>query len=105
MALIGQRIRRVEDPELVRGAARYVGEPIAVVAAESQALAVDAAEAVVVDYEPLDAVVDVERAVEPHAPRLFADLDSNEVLRLGDFDPADLTAGADIVVDVWFNNQ
>ena len=180
MALIGQRIRRIEDPELVQGAARYVGdivtdtpalelafvrssvaharlvsvdadaarvmpgvhavllfddvsfipgfspvpmpaaaqrppladrftryvgEPIAAVAADSQTLAVDAVEAVVVAYERLDAVVDVERALESNAPRLFADLESNEVLRLGEFDPSDLTAGADIVVDVWFDNQ
>ena len=92
-------------PPLADRFTRFIGEPIAVVAAESQALAVDAVEAVIVDYEPLDAVVDVERAIESGAPRLFVDLDSNEVLRLGDFDPADLTAGADIVVDVWFDNQ
>ena len=92
-------------PPLAHGFTRFIGEPIAVVAAESQALVVDAVEAVVIDYEPLEAVVDVERAIEAGAPRLFADLASNEVLRLGDFDPADLTAGADVVIDVWFDNQ
>ena len=92
-------------PPLANGFARFVGEPIAVVAADSQTLAVDAVEAVIVDYEPLDPVVDVERAVAPDAPRLFEDLASNEVVRLGDFEAADLDAGADIVVDVWFDNQ
>ena len=38
--------------------ARYVGEPLAVVVAKDRYVAEDAAELVVVDYEPLDAVVD-----------------------------------------------
>ena len=44
---------------------RFVGEPVAVVVARNRYLAEDAAEAVVVEYEPLPAVVDVERALEP----------------------------------------
>lgn len=42
--------------------ANYVGDIVAVVTATSRAAAVDAAEAVVVDYEPLDAVVDLDDA-------------------------------------------
>jgi carbon-monoxide dehydrogenase large subunit len=45
-------------PHLARDRVRYLGEPIAVVAATSVRAAVDAAEQVWVDYEPLDAVVD-----------------------------------------------
>src|SRR5437762_3049621 len=50
--------------------ARFVGEPVAVVVARDRYLAEDAAEAVVVDYEPLPAVVDPERALESDAPVL-----------------------------------
>jgi aerobic carbon-monoxide dehydrogenase large subunit len=44
------------------GKAVFVGEPVAVVLARTRSQAYDAAEAVVVDYEPLDAVVDLEAA-------------------------------------------
>jgi len=51
-------------PVLARGAVRYVGEPVALVLAESRALAEDAAELVVLDYELLDAVVDPRASAE-----------------------------------------
>lgn len=47
-------------PLLAIDTVRFVGEPIAIVLATSAALAADAAEAVVVDYEPLPVVVDLE---------------------------------------------
>ena len=70
--------------------ARYAGEPVAVVAAESRYLAEDAAELVAVDYEPLDAVVTVEDALDPTKPVLHEQVGSNVVvdrtLRYGDPD-------------------
>jgi aerobic carbon-monoxide dehydrogenase large subunit len=51
-------IRRFEQPVIANGKVRYVGEPIAVVIAESPALAEDALEAVAVDIEPLPPVAD-----------------------------------------------
>jgi aerobic carbon-monoxide dehydrogenase large subunit len=51
-------IRRFEQPVIANGKVRYVGEPIAVVLAESAALAEDALEAIAVDIEPLTAVAD-----------------------------------------------
>ena len=50
--------------------ARYAGEAVAAIAAESRYLAEDAAELVVADYEPLDAVVTVEDALDPAKPVL-----------------------------------
>ena len=47
---------------------RFVGEPVAAVIAETATSARDAAEQIVVDYEPLPAVVDVAAAVAPGAP-------------------------------------
>jgi 2-furoyl-CoA dehydrogenase large subunit len=57
--------------------ARFVGEPVAVVVARNRYLAEDAAEAVVVHYEPLPAVVDPEKALEPDAPILHEAVGSN----------------------------
>ena len=51
-------------PVLADGEARYVGQPIALVVAESRALAEDATELVEVEYEPLDAVIDARSAPE-----------------------------------------
>src|SRR5688500_8469239 len=56
---------------------RHVGEPIAIVVAESRYVAEDAAEEVIVDAEPLEAVVDLERALGADAPRVHEDLPSN----------------------------
>ena len=58
--------------------ARYQGDGIAVVIAESRALAKDAAELVEVEYEPLDAVVNVEEALDEGAPLVHSDLGTNE---------------------------
>ena len=52
-------------PVLAADEVRYVGQPVALVVAESRALAEDAAELVEVDYEPLQAVVDPRAAAEP----------------------------------------
>ena len=80
--------------------ARYAGEPVAAIAAESRYLAEDAAELVVADYEPLDAVVTVEDALDPAKPVLHESVGSNVVvdrtLRYGDPDGA--FARADLVV-------
>jgi aerobic carbon-monoxide dehydrogenase large subunit len=56
---------------------RYVGEPVAVVVAADAYAARDAAEAVAVDYEPLPAVADSARALEPGAPLLRDDAPGN----------------------------
>ncbi len=53
---------------------RHVGTAVAFVIAETVAAAKDAAERIVVDYEPLPAVTDAKAAIEPNAPRLYDDL-------------------------------
>jgi carbon-monoxide dehydrogenase large subunit len=62
---------------LAKDKVRHAGEPVALVIAESRYLAEDAAAEVVVDYEPLPAVVDLERAVAPEAPRVHDDVPGN----------------------------
>ena len=56
---------------LAKGKVRHVGEPIAMVVAESRYIAEDAAEEIFADIEPLDAVVDLEAALESDSPRPF----------------------------------
>jgi carbon-monoxide dehydrogenase large subunit len=51
--------------------ARFVGEAVAMVVAETVAIAKDAAELLAIDYAPLDAVIDAVAAAEPDAPALW----------------------------------
>jgi len=50
---------------------RYVGEPVAAVAATSRYIAEDAVELIAAEYDPLPAVVDGLQAIQPDSPRLF----------------------------------
>jgi carbon-monoxide dehydrogenase large subunit len=85
---------------LAKGKIRYVGEAIAVVYAESRYIAEDALEDIIVDYEPLDVAVDLEKALDPDAPLVHEDLDSNLACHLvqdkGDYAAA--RAQADLVL-------
>jgi carbon-monoxide dehydrogenase large subunit len=56
---------------------RYVGDAVAVVVARDRFAATDALEHIMVDYEPLDAVVDMEAALADGAPLVHGDQDSN----------------------------
>ncbi|HID04268.1 MAG TPA: xanthine dehydrogenase family protein molybdopterin-binding subunit, partial [Aigarchaeota archaeon] len=60
---------------------RYVGDPVAVVVAETPYAARDAAEAVEVEYEPLPAVVNQVEATEEGAPQLYDDVPNNIAFR------------------------
>ena len=59
---VGQASPETPRPPLAEAEARFVGDPVALVIAESRSLAVDAAELVDVEFEPLRAVVDYETA-------------------------------------------
>ena len=71
---------RIHRPALAQERVRYVGEPVALVIAQSRALAQDAAEAVVVEYEDLPAVVDARAALRAGAPRVHDDVAGNLVI-------------------------
>ena len=58
---------------------RYVGEPVALVVAESRYIAEDAAELVNIEYAPLEAVLDPRAACEKAAPLLHPQAETNEV--------------------------
>jgi carbon-monoxide dehydrogenase large subunit len=72
---------------------RLVGDPIAIVVAESRSEAEDAAELIIVEYDELPAVVSAEQALDPASPAIFEELGSNVLARSpvhshGDMDAA-----------------
>jgi carbon-monoxide dehydrogenase large subunit len=80
--------------------ARFQGDGVAVVVAESRVLAKDAAELVEVDYEPLGSIADVEKALADGAPLVHSDLGTNECY-VWKLDAGDIEAAideADVVV-------
>ena len=58
-------------PALVRDRVRFVGDPVAFVVAETEALAMDAAERIAIGYEPLPAVTTIEQALGGAAPAVW----------------------------------
>ena len=93
-------------PSLAKGKVRQVGDCVAVVLATDAKHAADALEAIDVEYEPLDAIVDMEAALAPDSPILHEDAGTNQcyVYNLGGgYD--DAKAKADVVVKRRFINQ
>jgi carbon-monoxide dehydrogenase large subunit len=99
----GQRQRGY--PVLPADRVRYAGQPVAAVAAADRYLAEDAAALVVVDYEPLPTVVDVDDALAPGAPRLYEDWPDNLVAwrDAGRGDPDAAFRGAAVTVEATFD--
>src|SRR6266536_1545579 len=80
MAPEGAEIAEVPVPLLATGTVRFAGEPVAVVVAETRAAAVDAAELVSVDYDPLPVLVDPHAALAAEV-RLHQTAPGNVLLR------------------------
>ena len=110
----GLGLRTIETPILANGLVRYVGEPVAIVAAETPESAEAAAEAVFVDYDPLDPVLDLDEALSSGTRTLHPDGgvvgqdDATNVLmawnfRLGDVEQA--FADADVVVEETYQTH
>ena len=91
-----------DAPVLALDAVRYVGEPIALVAAETVALAEEAVGRIEIEYEELPAVFDPEQALRPGAPILFEpdNVVSRYTIRKGDLEKG--MAEADLVVENTF---
>lgn len=110
--LVGMRMPAVEDlpdslrrPLLAIDVVRFAGEPVAVVLASTRAQAMDAAEVVGVEYDPLPVVTDPVRSLEIDAPLLFPDDGSNVALLIRQVNHDDPLEGADVVVRGRFLNQ
>ena len=91
-------------PVLATGTVRFLGEAVAVVVAATRAQAVDAAEAVEVDYEPLEVVTDPRQALAADAPRLFEE-GGNLAKERRWPEPSRALEGAEVVVRGRFVNQ
>lgn len=89
---------------LAAGKVRFVGDPVALVVAETRAQAVDAAELVDVDYDPLPGVSGMEEALAADAPLQFEELGSNVAASRAE-KGEDPLAGAARVVRVRMENR
>ena len=76
----GSPLPRPTQWALAEGKVRYVGDPIAIVVAETVQTARDAAEAVIADIDPLPAVTTAREATTPGAPTIHAEAPNNIVL-------------------------
>ena len=73
----GMKMNQPDRPVMARTKVLYVGEPVAMVVADTALLAQDAVEAIVVDYRDLDPVIDLEEALAPGAPLLHESVPGN----------------------------
>ena len=96
---------RAGRPGLAVGKVRFVGDMVAAVVAETLEQAVDAAELVVVDYDPLPAAVDPEAALAPDAPLQFEEIGSNLADGYREPGDPDVLAGAAHVTRLRLENQ
>ena len=89
--ITGEDVKKISDPFLVAlkspihqwslavDRVRFVGEPVALVVAENRYLAEDAAEAIAIEYAPIEAVIDPLEACKPTSPILHAEAKTNEI--------------------------
>ena len=73
----GEPMKYRPQPPLALGRVRYVGDPVALIVADTLAQAHDAAEAVAVDYLPLPSITDTARTVDEDAPLVWDDSPDN----------------------------
>jgi aerobic carbon-monoxide dehydrogenase large subunit len=103
----GVEIKTPDHWPLKRGEVKHVGDPVAVVVATSRHIAVDAAEDVIVEYDPKPAVVDPEAALEDGSPLVWEEFGTNKThewgVSGGDLDAA--LAEADVTVETRFVNH
>ena len=85
----------ISRPPLAEGSVAYVGEAVAAVVAVSEAVAADACELVVVEYQPLPPISDLAAATGEHAAILHAQHGSNTVLTVPSGDLAAVRAALD----------
>ena len=87
---------------------RYVGDAVAIVVADTRDIALDAAEKVMVDYEPLPAVTDSLDALSEGAPQIHPEASGNLIFdwELGDEQATDAAlAGAAHVIEIDIRNN
>ncbi|TAM10568.1 MAG: xanthine dehydrogenase family protein molybdopterin-binding subunit [Nevskiaceae bacterium] len=86
----GAPMKEPQRPFLAIDKVRYVGEPVAMVVADTKEQAQNAIESVMVDYDPLDPVIDVHKAA--NGPALHAEAPDNRCYKWGIGDKAGVDA-------------
>jgi carbon-monoxide dehydrogenase large subunit len=98
-------LQNLTPTPLARDEVHHVGQAVAMVVADSRAIAEDALALIAVDYEPLPVIVDIRRAAEPDAPRAHKDAPDNIAARLaarfGDVEPAFAQAHSTVQIADW----
>ena len=94
-----------ERPAFASDVVRFVGEPLALVVADTRARAQDAAETVVPELDPLPVVLDPRAAADPGSPLLFPDAGSNVADAFEEAWDEDVLAGSDVVARVTVRHQ
>ncbi|WP_066288315.1 xanthine dehydrogenase family protein molybdopterin-binding subunit [Bacillus sp. FJAT-29937] len=91
-----------DQPVLCSDIVRCTGDAVALVAAETEEIAEKALELIEVDYEPLEFVIDAEKAMTPSSPKLHPDgnVHSHVIIKNGDTEKA--FEEADIIVENTF---
>jgi CO/xanthine dehydrogenase Mo-binding subunit len=94
-----------DKPLLAKEKVRFVGEPIAAVAAQDQTIAEEAADTAKIEYEPLPTVFNPIRALEPDAPKIHRDgnVAKHMKLRKGNMDEG--FKEADLIVEGVYSTQ
>ena len=96
---------------LAEGKVRFYGDPVAIVIADDKYTARDAVDLIDVDYDPLPAAIDLEKAMQPDAPLLYEEYGTNVALPIHppteDIDKvfADTVANGGVIVKGRFVNQ
>jgi carbon-monoxide dehydrogenase large subunit len=104
----GSKMVAPPHPALAHGKARHVGDPVAMVIAETRAQAKDAAQLVEVDYDPLPGVAHLNAAVAPGAPVVWDEAPGNVCFdwHIGDAAATEAEfAGADRIVSLDLTNN
>jgi carbon-monoxide dehydrogenase large subunit len=106
-ALLDPVVRIHPMPPLATTEVTYVGQPVAMVVADSRYLAEDGLELIDVSYDPLPAVIDPVEALAADAPRVLMDFEDNigVHVRHGVGDVDDAFAKAAVVIDETFASQ
>ena len=73
----GRPMFRPHYPPIASDLVRWIGDPVAMVVAESRSCALDAAELIIVEFDPLPAVTDAAEATAPGAALVWDDCDNN----------------------------
>ncbi len=95
----------VPRPPLAKEVVQFVGDPLVAVVASTRVAALDAAELVAIEYEPMPSAVDMEYALTANAPELYGGVTRNIAAGYRDPGDADVLGDAEIVVRGRFENQ